>query len=296
MKLLTGNWLNFKQFMLTLSIDTLFMGIAIFLVIGLSILIACKKDRHSWQKNAPALITTLGIFCTFMGVTIGLMRFNPDNSDSLRFLLNGLKLAFIPSALAIFISICFKLVYTHNYAKDLGGTFISKIEENTAAVNKLVTAVSAVEWQIAYKHSLEANIDANAELLATLESSLTQLIENVQNKPKELIESSKGFEQAILDTSSMLTQTGQELKNTLIGLGMNIKKTISTMEQQVKNTTNPIGKVSAEFNNVDQILQQLRPLNRELSDELKAALANHIRNLESHLSNELKKAITQLQQ
>lgn len=293
MKLTVGN--NFKQLLSTISVDAVVMTIAICLVLGMSLFIAFKKDSHAWQKSAPSLITTLGIFCTFMGVTIGLMRFNPDNSDSLRFLLDGLKLAFIPSALAISISIAFKLLYTYHYAQEMSSIFITKIEENTAAVNQLVTAVTAVDWQIAYKRDLETNIDANAELLAVLENSLTQLIVTVQNKPNELIESSKNFEQSILATSELITHTGQELKSTLVSLGMNIKKITSNMEQQVKNAANPLAQVTSEFKNFDQLLQQIRPLNNELGTELKTEIAKHVRNLEAYISQELKHAISKMQ-
>jgi len=297
MKWLNYLGLNLKKLFFTIDIDTLFMLLAIFLVLGMSLAIMFKKNRYTWQKGAPSLITTTGIFCTFLGVTIGLIRFNPDNSDSLRFLLEGLKLAFIPSALAILISIGFKWVHTKNSATNLSSTFIEKIEENTAAVNKLVAAVEVIDWQIAYKQSLEINIENNAELLAILQHNLTKLVDTVKSKPQELIDSSTAFEQAISETSAMVNQAGQDLKNILMSLGLNIKKAVSNLEQQTKSTSsNPIGNIHNGLSDVNQMLQQLQPLSQAISDELKAALRAHVHELEVYISSELKKAVLAMQE
>jgi hypothetical protein len=276
-----------------LNIDKLLMVAAIVLVIGMSLAILFQKNRQTWYKNAPSLITTTGIFCTFIGVTVGLLRFSPDNSDSLKFLLDGLKLAFIPSAIAIFISILFKWLHTHSYTQNLGNNFISKIEENTVAINRLVDAVQVVDWQIAYKQSLEANIDKNAELLAVIETSLKELIEVVNEQPKQLIDSSKNLSVAIEEVSTMVNQTTQDLKNTLTGLGMNIKKAMTNIEQ---NSQSPLTNVYNDFNKFNQTMQQLQGLSSELSTELKSAVAEHVRSLEAVISNELQKTLAKYQQ
>ena len=291
MKSISIKWLTWSTFML--NIDKLLMVAAIVLVIGMSLAILFQKNRQTWYKNAPSLITTTGIFCTFIGVTVGLLRFSPDNSDSLKFLLDGLKLAFIPSAIAIFISILFKWLHTYSYTQNLGNNFIGKIEENTAAINCLVDAVQVVDWQIAYKQNLEANIDKNAELLAVIETSLKELIEVVNEQPKQLIDSSKNLSVAIEEVSTMVNQTTQDLKNTLTGLGMNIKKAMTNIEQ---HSQSPLTNVYNDFNKFNQTMQQLQGLSSELSTELKSAVAEHVRSLEAVISNELQKTLAKYQQ
>ena len=289
MKIITKliNWTTTQA-----NIDTVFIVIAVAIVALVSLIIVFKKDQYTWYKSAPSIITTLGIFCTFLGITFGLLRFNPDDSDSLKFLLDGLKLAFIPSALAILISILFKWLYTRNHSHNLGGTFIDKIQENTAAVNRLVDAIQVVDWQVAYKQTLELNIDKNAELLAVFENSLQELIQVVNHQPKQLIESSKNLTEAIQEVSVMVNQTTQDLKNTLTGLGINIKKAMTNIEQQ---SSAPLTNMYNEFNNFNQTMQQLRGVSKQLSDELKAAVADHVRNLEAVISNELQKTLKQYQ-
>lgn len=59
---------------------------------------------------APAILTSSGILFTFVGITIGLYNFNTngDPSNNINELLSGLKLAFVPSAFAVFLSIITK--------------------------------------------------------------------------------------------------------------------------------------------------------------------------------------------
>ncbi len=90
----------------------IFSGVVFFASIGVIWVQYSKKKnintKYKWLVNAPSIITTIGICCTFIGVTIGLIDYNPSNADSLNKLLDGLKVAFVPSAYAIICSIAFK--------------------------------------------------------------------------------------------------------------------------------------------------------------------------------------------
>ena len=56
------------------------------------------QERRRWIEQIPSLISTLGVLGTFLGITIGLMNFNPNVLDeSIPLLLEGLKTAFFTS-------------------------------------------------------------------------------------------------------------------------------------------------------------------------------------------------------
>lgn len=58
----------------------------------------------------PALLTSIGIFGTFIGITLGLLDFDHKNIDeSIEYLLAGMKTAFITSLIGMFFAIIFKI-------------------------------------------------------------------------------------------------------------------------------------------------------------------------------------------
>ncbi len=69
---------------------------------------------HFWFNDkavsfGPTLLTTTGIFATFVGITIGLYKFDPSNiQGSVPSLLAGLQTAFVGSALGVFWALSLK--------------------------------------------------------------------------------------------------------------------------------------------------------------------------------------------
>ena len=62
--------------------------------------------QHAW----PAVLTTAGILGTFIGISIGLVNFDPaDIKASIPQLLDGLKIAFLTSIIGIIASIALKI-------------------------------------------------------------------------------------------------------------------------------------------------------------------------------------------
>ena len=106
-----ASYIGFKFYNTNMHL-LIFSGVVFFASIGVIWVQHSKKKnintKYKWLVNAPSIITTIGICCTFIGVTIGLIDYNPSNADSLNKLLDGLKVAFVPSAYAIICSIAFK--------------------------------------------------------------------------------------------------------------------------------------------------------------------------------------------
>lgn len=267
-----------------LTLDNLILAIAISIIIILSIVIFFKRDKYTWRKSAPSLITTSGIFCTFVGVSIGLARFNPDDSNSLKYLLDGLKLAFIPSAIAIFLAIIFKWISSKESSHNIGVQFINKMAENTAAVERLVTAVSAVDWQVKYKQSLEVNIDRNAKLLAVLESSLTELLEYARNKPQQLAVAVNNLEESIKDVSLILQRTNSTLSSEINQISDQFKIELENYHNTAKSE---LQSLFEEISRLNQIIQQLGGDAATIQEELGQATHDISRSIEAGISQKL---------
>ncbi|KZN41032.1 MotA/TolQ/ExbB proton channel family protein [Pseudoalteromonas luteoviolacea] len=74
---------------------------------------AKNKKHPEFVNYVPTLLTTAGIFGTFLGIVLGLFHFDHTQIDSsISALLDGLKTAFITSLLGLLLSIIFKFAQT----------------------------------------------------------------------------------------------------------------------------------------------------------------------------------------
>lgn len=77
-----------------------------------------KAEQTEFVQYVPTLLTTMGIFGTFLGIVLGLLEFNQkDIEASIPLLLSGLKTAFITSLAGIFSSLIFKTLSTFSFLK-----------------------------------------------------------------------------------------------------------------------------------------------------------------------------------
>jgi hypothetical protein len=61
------------------------------------------------KANWPTLLSTLGILGTFIGITLGLLKFDVGNINaSIPVLIDGLKTAFFTSIVGMLTSLIFK--------------------------------------------------------------------------------------------------------------------------------------------------------------------------------------------
>ena len=97
------------------AIFTWVLNGAFFLLIGAAYAFAIKSLRRGVRQNyveyAPSLMTSLGLFGTFLGIFLGLLQFDPKHIDgSIHQLLNGLQTAFVTSIIGMAFAIWFTLL------------------------------------------------------------------------------------------------------------------------------------------------------------------------------------------
>ncbi len=289
------NNLSMRSLLAAANFEWLTLIMAIGLVIAVAIVLFFKKDKSSWHKQAPSLITTLGIFCTFLGITIGLLRFDPNDEKSLVYLLSGLKLAFIPSALAVLLAIIFKWIYSKYYVVDHGAKFLDKLEQNTQAVERLAKAIEATDWQISHRENLEQNVEHSTRLLTVLESSLTNLINVMANKKENVTELGDDLESIISNCKVTLQKVNTDLSLTTEKLNTRVKSLFEHIQQQDK-TVAALAETYNKFDKFNQSMEQLGDFASNTTSQLKQIIHNEVKEMEILISKSLKKAVTTIQE
>lgn len=86
--------------------------ITILLLTVLALVGSFKKEGRlvKYAKQSPAMLTTVGVFFSFVGILIGLNYFDVKNPESISHLLDGLKIKFASSLMGIGASILVKFV------------------------------------------------------------------------------------------------------------------------------------------------------------------------------------------
>jgi ABC-type phosphate/phosphonate transport system permease subunit len=118
------------------SAETQFFLVAI-LVFSIVFHITYSPDT---ADKAPAFLTTLGIFGTFVGIALGLLDFNTVNIQaSVPALIDGIKTAVWASAFGIFAALTFKLRDIEGFKKR------RKPKQGRANIDDLVAALNALQ-------------------------------------------------------------------------------------------------------------------------------------------------------
>lgn len=161
-------------------------------VFVLGLRFAKKGTQVEFVNYVPTLLTTTGIFGTFLGIVMGLLDFNQNDIEaSIPPLLEGLKTAFITSLAGILFSLVFKTLSTISFLKP------KLVEESIthATPEAILGAMQAQVIEIiALKEAMTGNeestlfgqlkilrgdINDNAKL--SLNSSMTQAEKNQHN-------------------------------------------------------------------------------------------------------------------
>lgn len=109
---------------------------------GITLKIRGDEKFNNFINYIPSLLTSLGILGTFVGISIGLVNFDPTNIDkSISELLEGMKTAFYSSLVGICGSIIFKLILSYKKLNETdindGEQVIKLIERQTISMENI---------------------------------------------------------------------------------------------------------------------------------------------------------------
>jgi DNA anti-recombination protein RmuC len=161
--------------------------------------VALLFPRFSWSRgvvaNATTLITSTGIFFTFLGIFIGLQGFNIENIDAgISQLLEGMKTAFLSSVAGLSLSLLFRVIR------------ILQLSETGEAGSE----VSAADIHNAILKNNDVFREGFSELSEALGSDkdtsvvgqLTRLRATTQDKLEQLTEEFRSFAETVAENNS----------------------------------------------------------------------------------------------
>ncbi|MCF1432168.1 MAG: MotA/TolQ/ExbB proton channel family protein, partial [Shewanella sp.] len=152
-------------------------------IFGLGLWYTKQAKQIEFVNYVPTLLTTLGIFGTFLGIVLGLLDFNQNNIEaSIPPLLEGLKTAFITSLAGIFSSLIFKTLSTFDILKP------KQVEESSSHATP-EAILGAMQAQVAEIKTLRESMVGNEE--STLFGQLKILRGDINDNAKLSLNSAK---------------------------------------------------------------------------------------------------------
>ena len=286
---------------LILSLSILFPILAIF---------SRNKTKFLLFDHVPVLLTTVGLFGTFVGIAVGLGSFDVNSVDrSLPQLLIGMKLAFWTSILGMACSLIYKIIQSFsvffNNPEEHGGAnsddiflvlseqrkALSRQEDIFVEIRTLIKQKledKSLSEEVSYfrtetKEAFERNIEIIETNLNNIINSQMQFMDNMtKNSTESLI---KALNDVLRDFNTKINeQFGENFKelNKAVGALLiwqeNYKIHIETVESNFKRATEGIAFVSEAMQNISQsagtipgIMENLTTLINTLEIELEKA-------------------------
>lgn len=258
--------------------------LALFIIIAIAGMILLKSEKNIWYKHGASIITTVGIFFTFTGITLGLIRFNPDDQNSLHQLIGGLKLAFIPSTVAVLISIIFKWKSSAHSSDSPLKELNHRLALNTETLGNLILVLGNMDWQIEHRTNLERTIEHTTRLETVLEVNLSQLSESLVKRQEQFNTSHASLETIIVNCQETLTKVSNDLHITTERLNSRFKGLFDNATRQ-NNIAEDLQSIYQRFDSCIETLEQYR--NSE-----GGAMVTNLRNILRQELQQLEQSVT----
>lgn len=298
------------------------------IVIALLTLVFHAKYSDKASEYGPTILTTVGIFATFLGIAMGLAKFDSTNvGDSVPELLQGLKTAFFGSVFGVGGALTLK--FRHYFAPEKREFEGSGVDGDITAgdllkvLNHIRNALVGGEEGTLISQLKLSRSDSNERLDALKKAQLEALQKLSEMGSKQLVEALKDV---IRDFNAKITeQFGENFKqlNDAVGkllvwqeqykahVDQSIKiqtETVASMKTASENYADMVGKssifsktaqdLSALLASLETQKQQLVGALKSLADLLKTASGSlpQIETKVMELTNQLSNSVVQNQQ
>lgn len=226
------------------------------------------QEKRRWLEQIPSLVSTLGVLGTFLGITIGLMNFNPNVLDeSIPLLLEGLKTAFFTSLAgmvgALFLSKSVSSVYDDNDKgmSDINiaaGEIVKAVKQMSDNNEKLTMGLlkemqQQSHNQTAFYNTALAEMQKTSKGIETTDNKLDTLMLQAQSQTTSLTEVAN-------NSSSMLVSIGNIEANSDVQ-----KKTNAEMTNYIVEI---VDATSAMVSTDESIAESVKALGTKLHDEV----------------------------
>ena len=275
--------------------------VTVYTVVGLSIIfvvlyllpfLKSVKDKTFDNTEAIQASATFGVLGTFIGISIGLFNFDANNiEDSIPFLLDGMRTAFVTSILGMVVSVILRYYLLGELQK------AGKSEENTEAnINDLIRFLKDENLKEAKnKQALILSVqeinksivgDGDSTLLTQIQKMRYANHDDLESLKLELVNEFRGFAQQMAENNSKafikaLEETIRDFNNKLQEqFGENFKQLNMAVEKLViwqEEYKNVVIEVTENqkiiFNGIEQANISLNSMAKH-SDSIQNSAAN----------------------
>ena len=223
-------------------------------------------SKRRWIEGLPTLMSSLGVLGTFVGITMGLMNFDPNDLDaSIPLLLSGLKTAFFTSLTGMVGSIILsKLVSSGFDQKDQGVSDINqaaglisqsiskmekssedKMDEMSKRLEKFTESQNGFMISISKfmesQNKISQNIADSVAIFSNDTKDIKQLLENklegIETKSETSLSKLAEVKDAIDDSKDtvcrVLSNSEQSIKEAIFNSSDNIAGSVGNVERAV---------------------------------------------------------------
>ena len=268
--------------------------IVAFIAAWIYILILNRKnkifEKRRWVEQLPSIVSTLGVIGTFLGITLGLTKFDPQKIDeSIPTLLEGLKTAFFTSLAGVTGSLFLSRTISRIFDKKENG--LSDINmaaaKITQAVNQMCQTLvqnttqqttqqtafyNSTSQLLAQMQSIQTTTGNTLAQLVTLQNSQTQDLTTINNHT-DLINRNVGELATIMDG---MASTQNEISDEVKSFGSKLHGEVVEIEDSMDKTNKLLAEKFDEFSklleksNTEALVEVMKKVteefNRQMSD------------------------------
>lgn len=253
-----------------------------------------KEKQYSKESVLGNIASTIGVLGTFVGISIGLWKFNPnDITSSVPLLLSGMKIAFATSIIGMAASIFMKYIALKNEDEenidDIMELFNTMIAESRNVNNTLIENQKQTENVLNKVSEIWASHQEN--LTVELKSEIASLNNNTISKQEELIGEFKKLGECFTLLNSGV--------NNLLTWQENYKETIENTTKELEIVIQTIHNADESIESISKNSSLIKENNENLSEVLKEINKTQNVIIESNksiieISNTAKESIPQI--
>lgn len=225
-----------------------------------------KKDdlqsNRKWIEQLPAALSTLGVFGTFVGITVGLYYFNPASLEmSIKELLGGLKTAFITSILGMVSSMALNKKVSNAFdkldmkesdailsARNIVEAIRNLQKSNELNANNYLVALRALDEHGISQNKVHEELTNQINLIAASVDQMRDDIEEIKGS-HELI---RETQQEILNVITQISKDKAivEEVDRLKAIAMTATASLATMDNAISDINESTSKAAEKLNEI----------------------------------------------
>lgn len=253
-----------------------------------------KEKQYSKESMLGNIASTIGVLGTFVGISIGLWKFNPnDITSSVPLLLSGMKIAFATSIIGMTASILMKYITLKNEDEenidDIMELFNTMIAESRNVNTTLIENQKQTENVLNKVSEIWSSHQEN--LIVELKSEILSLNNNTISKQEELIGEFKKLGECFTLLNSGVNDllTWQENYKETIEITTKeletVIKTIHNADESIESISKNSSLIKENNENLSKILQKINKTQNVIIESNKSII---------EISNTAKESIPQI--